>query len=268
MYSKYEHHNYKNSKLPFFFHLDKQNNKSLHFARHWHEHIELLYVENGKCIVQGNSEEVTADAGELIMISPNCIHYIYTKDEECRYYCITVDKSFCDNSGIPVFSGQFVINIHDKKTKDCYKDIIEIMESKPFCYEEEAKALVLQLMIRCYRSAQNGYIISDNKFVASQMIVKAIDYIYAHFNEPITVDELCRYLGFSKYYVCRKFKSQTGKTIIEYVNHLRCMNAKRLIESGDYNITESARMSGFNNMSYFTKAYNKYIGCLPSKNNI
>ena len=265
MYLNYEHHNYIDPQLPISFHLDKQSNRSFPFPRHWHEHIELLYVKKGTCMVQGNGVEVTAGEGEIIMITPNCIHYIYTSDDVCMYYCITVDKSFCDKSGIPISSGHFAMNIPDEYAKVCYKNIIEIMLNKPRYYKEEVKALVVQLMIRCCRSAENIQMFADTKEITSQLVVKAIDYIYAHFNEPITVNELCTYLGFSKYYVCRKFKAQTGKTIIDYVNYLRCMNAKRLIESGKVNITESARLSGFNNMSYFTRTYRRHMGDLPSK---
>ena len=45
MYLNYEHHNYIDPQLPISFHLDKQSNRSLPFPRHWHEHIELLYVK-------------------------------------------------------------------------------------------------------------------------------------------------------------------------------------------------------------------------------
>ena len=54
-------------------------------------------------------------------------------------------------------------------------------------------------------------------------------------------------------------------TVIEYVNILRCKEAKRLISEGQ-SVSEAAIASGFNNLSYFTRTYKKYVGELPSSN--
>jgi len=97
------------------------------------------------------------------------------------------------------------------------------------------------------------------------MIAKALEYINIHYVEPITVEEISKHAGFSKYYFCRSFKKATGMTLISYINSLRCTNDKRLIHSGQHNIGESAVMSGFNNLSYFSRIYKKHIGHTPSE---
>ena len=55
------------------------------------------------------------------------------------------------------------------------------------------------------------------------------------------------------------FKEYTGKSFIEYRNILRIYRAQKLINSGEYSINESARLVGFNNMSFFYETYKKYI---------
>lgn len=265
MSTTYEKHNYLNPDFPIFFHLDKRKKESEHFHTHWHEHIELLYINSGKCTVCGNGVYVTALPGELVMITPNCIHDIDSTDGDCNYYCITVDKSYCDSMHIPTCGGQFAAKIHDAQAVECFKHIIEIMQVRPKYYQEETKALVLQLMIRCCREAEMLDMQCESTAPCSKMITDAIDYLRAHFNEPVTVEELCLHLGFSKYYFCRKFKAQTGRTVVDYLNFLRCANARRLIASGKYNISESARLSGFNNMSYFSRTYRAQMGSPPSE---
>ena len=49
------------------------------------------------------------------------------------YYCITVDKSFCDKSGIPISSGQFAMNIHDEYANT------DIMNNETVELEETSK---------------------------------------------------------------------------------------------------------------------------------
>ena len=54
------------------------------------------------------------------------------------------------------------------------------------------------------------------------------------------------------------FKEYTGKSPIEYRNLIRVLNVKRLLSSGEFKITESAYLVGFNNMAFFYETYKKY----------
>ena len=76
-------------------------------------------------------------------------------------------------------------------------------------------------------------------------------------------ERMARAMGMSKFYLCREFKRATGQTVIEYVNSYRIQKAAQLI-SGGYTVSEAARACGFENMSFFTKTFKKYLGCLPS----
>ena len=58
------------------------------------------------------------------------------------------------------------------------------------------------------------------------------------------------------------FKEVTRRTPVDYINFIRCNYARNLLLSGRYNVSESAEMSGFKNLSYFSKTYKKYMGCL------
>ena len=56
----------------------------------------------------------------------------------------------------------------------------------------------------------------------------------------------------------KNFKAFTGKSPIEYRNIIRIFEAKKMIDSGEFNISEAAYLVGFNNMSFFYEVYNKY----------
>lgn len=263
MAGAYEKHNYRNPDFPIFFHYDTLLRES-NFFNHWHEHIELLYITEGICNVTGNGITLQAVPGDIVMISPNCVHRLASENEICNYYCLIANKDFCDSFGIPMCGGQFAMVIEDPAAKECFSSVIHVMKEQPSHYLVEAKVLVLRLLVLVCREAEAADMAGRGSS-HSPMITKTIDYLHAHFNEPITVDELCAYLGFSKYYLCRSFKAATGKTIMDYLNYLRCVNARRLIVSGQCNISESASQSGFNNMSYFTRTYQRQIGCKPSE---
>ncbi|MCI8601862.1 MAG: AraC family transcriptional regulator [Oscillospiraceae bacterium] len=263
--STYETHVHPDPNFPIIFHLDTCKHKSPLFIPHWHESLELLYVVKGECQTSSNGAIRSAKPGEVVIFSSNCIHAARPVGEKSSYYCLIIDKNFCDSFGVPIGEKQFAQVVDDSRIRSCYQAIVQEMEEQGPYYKEEVKALSLQLVIGCCRSfsvTPGGDIGSDSR--RSEMVKEALGYLRAHFAEPVTVDQLCTHVGFSKYYFCREFKALTGRTVVDYLNFLRCENARRLMASGRYNVSESAAMSGFHSLSYFSRVYRKQIGVLPS----
>lgn len=55
------------------------------------------------------------------------------------------------------------------------------------------------------------------------------------------------------------FREYKGVSPIEYRNIIRCREVKKMLDSGEFTVSEAAYSAGFNNMSFFYKVYNKYI---------
>ena len=89
------------------------------------------------------------------------------------------------------------------------------------------------------------------------------DYIDKYFSEKITVADMASLVNLSKEAFCRYFKKMTRLTFIEFLNHYRVNQAKRLLRL-DLNITEVSYASGFEGLSYFNRTFKKYTGDSPS----
>lgn len=63
----------------------------------------------------------------------------------------------------------------------------------------------------------------------------------------------------------RLFREYTGKSPIEYRNDVRLQNARMLLQSGEYNVSEAAETCGFSNLSFFIRLYKKKFGYTPKK---
>lgn len=63
----------------------------------------------------------------------------------------------------------------------------------------------------------------------------------------------------------RLFRQCTGKSPIEYRNEIRLRNARRLLRSGAYNVSEAAEATGFTNHSFFIRLYKKKYGHTPKR---
>ena len=91
-------------------------------------------------------------------------------------------------------------------------------------------------------------------------------YIERNFDRKLTLEHLAQIASLSVSGLCHKFKEQYGITVIEYLIEKRLSYAKNLLLSGEnVAIKEVAISSGFDDPSYFCRAYKKYYGITPGE---
>ena len=265
----YEKHIHIDPTFPIIFHLDTiKDSPNNQFRMHWHENVEILYVIQGRAIFNLSSQNVEVQEGDVVIVNSSFLHYAKNITDSCQYYCLIVGKDMCDDFGINVEKLEFDAVIRDKRIEDSYRKIVEEMQyEKPF-YKTMVKAEIMSMF--GLLSREHVVFRPDGRALEAQKkkmeIVKmAIAYIGEHFCEDLSVEQICRHVGFSKYYFCHTFKEVTNETVIDYLNYRRCSHARKLLSSGQYNVSESAEQSGFHNISYFSKIYRKFIGVLPSE---
>lgn len=70
-------------------------------------------------------------------------------------------------------------------------------------------------------------------------------------------------MSYSSFY--RKVKALTELSPNEFVRKIKLKNSVRLILTGEYNISEAASMTGFNNMAHFRDCFKEEFGMSPSE---
>ena len=99
---------------------------------------------------------------------------------------------------------------------------------------------------------------------SNPVLDSVIEYIDERFTEDVTLSDLCKAAGgISEQYLCRIFKQYTGERPIEYILHKRIAVARSYLEKTDMEIAEVARLTGFNNTSYFYRNFKKFTGVSP-----
>ena len=91
----------------------------------------------------------------------------------------------------------------------------------------------------------------------------AIDYIHAHYEEPITLTEIAKASHLSPSRLAHVFKEQMGITLIDYVTGVRIERAKELLLGTDQSCTEICFQAGYTNHSYFTRTFKSLVGMTP-----
>ena len=99
----------------------------------------------------------------------------------------------------------------------------------------------------------------------SMLVRKAVDYIHLNLEKTLTVKEIATAIHVHPSHLSRKFKQDTGLTIIDYVNQKRIEEAKLHLQAGSATITDIALIVGYNDLNYFTRVFKKLTGQTPSQ---
>ena len=105
----------------------------------------------------------------------------------------------------------------------------------------------------------------NKKDAVSRPIRDAKQYIYDHFSQNITLEDISEQIGFNPAYFSTLFKKETGKNFLEYVTELRIQKAKNYLIQTDYDIAEIASSVGYGDLKYFSKLFKKNTGLSPSE---
>jgi len=99
----------------------------------------------------------------------------------------------------------------------------------------------------------------------SMIVRKAVDYIQVNLEKTLTLKDIAAAIHVHPSHLSRKFKQDTGLTIIDYVNQKRVEEAKLHLQAGNTTITDIALMVGYNDLNYFTRVFKKMTGQTPSQ---
>lgn len=99
----------------------------------------------------------------------------------------------------------------------------------------------------------------------SMHITLALDYIYNHLLEPITVEEIASQIGISPTYLSRLFYKETGQTLSAYIRKKRIQSAQNMLVYSNYSCAEIAQYLSFSSSSYFSAVFKEETGTTPLK---
>jgi AraC family transcriptional regulator len=92
---------------------------------------------------------------------------------------------------------------------------------------------------------------------------KAIWFIETHFSGDISLDNIARSAGVSRYYLVRAFSFATGRSVMGYVRGRRLTEAARSLANGAPDILTVALDSGYGSHEAFTRAFRDQFALTP-----
>lgn len=263
---------------PFSTYHIENAGRSFQIPVHWHDEFEIIYVRSGFLTVSISGESYIGKTGEAFVVSPGNLHLMgsqtgtvdyYTFLFPLKYISFRTDDMLDEKLLEPLNSGHLMICPRVKDTaKELCEQLIEIYEAKKDESESKittqvrAKIILLQFILEMWKK---GFVIENDTSGRNTVEKEMVSYIQQNFTGKISLREFGEQFHLSEKYISRYFKEHFHITLSQYVTYLRLEHAKQLLQDTDIPVTDVAMQSGYQNVSYFIRSFQKAYAVSPLK---
>ena len=254
---------FKDSKAPFILHNFNFSQYHSLGRCNWHVDLEILYFTYGNASVLYNSENIYVREGDIVIVNSNVLHDIFAKSN-LHFYCLIVDNNFCLQNHLNVSNISFCKHFNDTEISDIFEQFIAEFYDYNLVYRSLfLRSTVLKMLALITSKYGDKNKKSNNTETTYTEIKKALEYIHSQYNQKISLDNLSMISGLSKFYLAREFRRIVGYTPGEYVNHIRCEQAKKMLQDVNNSISYISEQCGYSCPSYFSEIFLKTTGMRP-----
>ena len=243
-----------------------------------HNFYELCCVEQGEITLDIDGSTHALSDGDLIVVQPGCRHSYSSKNGnnsrafvvcfECTSHILrllsgvlfttTVDEAYCIKRIIEECKATFRMNDRDQ---------LELLSSPGFGGQQ---AIILQLeylfigLLRRHLSDKRSDVVflSREKFYPDLVDI-ITGYLRDNVRQRISLKDVCERFNYSRSFICKIFKEQTGESLISYFNRVKIEEAKSLLAETDMTVISISELLGFSEAKYFGVTFKKQEGLSP-----
>ncbi len=245
------------------------------FQKHNHEALELILVLSGCLKVNIDNKRITMRSGDLAIFNPFTLHSGKC-DESTEYICFTADlrritihsqilSAFSKEllCGAVAFDDYFSSDSHitEKATKLLGELSGKINSPTPLDLFRSFSLIFELLSVlspAIHKTKENPRQNTDRDFMRSVSM-----YLSEKYTTKIGIADICRHLNYEKSGFCHKFKRCFKDTFSCYLSKYRVTRACERFSGTDTPISTIAAECGFEDYSYFSRIFKKYIGMTP-----
>ena len=98
-----------------------------------------------------------------------------------------------------------------------------------------------------------------------QAIYKVRDKMVSSLDQPTSIATLKQIAGMNELKMRKIFSQIFGRGLYDYFQHVRMKEAARLLQEEKLSVSETGYRLGFENLSHFSRVFEKYIGTKPKQ---
>lgn len=245
---------------------------------HGHHFFELVYITGGTAVHTLGGISTRLQKGDYFIVDYGSQHSYSESNNLTIINCLFLPEIIEDTlkgiSSFEVLMQQCLIRY--------YKFTPQLTLSNSIFHDEDEKILLLltgmlseyqekligcteifrlrliEILILTMRRIIGNHVISQNSFV-----MQVISYINSNFKNRKILSSFCKEYHFSLQYVSRKFKQETGMTIMKYLQKVRIEKSCELLTGSSMNIAEIANEIGYEDVKFFNQMFFRLLKMTP-----
>lgn len=245
-------------------------------ATHSHNYYQFIYCQSGRGTIVIGDTPYSAIPGKGYLVKPMVSHSI-TPSGNMRLteFKFTVsDEDFVKS--LTQIPEEFEIDEH-LSLRMSLKDVLKEGLSQKLYSNEATNAAMLIFLIKLLRKSdvKGEDTVSHRRYFDPPFkqkgdadnvaeLVKVIDYIEEHLEDPLTLEILSEVAHFEKSYLNLRFNEIWGISPMKYVNLQRIERAKVLLATTNKSITNIAKEVGFGSIHYFSRYFKEKEDLSPN----
>lgn len=252
---------------------------------HWHPEFEIATALDGILDYQVGKDHIQLTAGDSIFVNGNLLHGIRQLSGDAPdpipnivFYGSLIAS---ENSLIYKKYIQSILSCNSLPyivfRKDCdthapvrqlIGDIYHHMQWKGAFYELSVQRDLIGIFehILCNFDTLPKKNEPRIHITAQIRVQQMLSYIYSHYAENITLEDIAKAANISRSEAGRCFNSYTGYSPVEALIRHRLQIAHTLLTNTDKSILEISAECGFNSVNYFHRQYRRHYGWAPGQN--
>ena len=237
--------------------------QSMNFPPHLHEELELCWVQQGSMWVMVGTQWRELTTGMLAVAFPNTVHAYRCEQADTRFTMMICRPSMFESSlarvkhQVPVCPFLEAGEVHPDIVYSM-NGLCEQMDREP--NREIFRAMIRLLLARLLTIVELS---PADELQTIDLTSRLVDYLSKNYLQPLTLEEVAKSLGVSRYHVSHVFSSRMKTNFSDYLNFLRLDYACELLQTTDKSISDISMDAGFSSQRTFNRAFQKNYSLAP-----
>lgn len=218
-------------------------------------HAAIYCVVRGYMQLQLGEHVFVAGADDVLFVRSSDVGVISNPaDEELSYYFVSFYYDEAADLKIDTL-------LHNAGAETLARKILQAHRSNAPRSRLQVNYLFLQLI---HQLATQSAHRQKRPNIATKLQA-AVEYINIHYDQKITVQQLCQLTGYSEAHLRRLFIEYMEMSPMDYIQKKRVEAAKELLlDDPDRSLDEISRTLGICSPSYFCKLFKQLVGITPA----
>ncbi len=224
----------------------------------------LIFIKSGNGIFLLNGKKYAYEPGTAVILS--CVDYF---------------QKLADGSDTTLMALEFFDDVFSGRMLEFF-NIALLPHILPLDIRFDSIAKLFDMLqVECSSRLKHGNLFAHN--IIKELLIFTMDksgqglphisqdiktglallYTYAHFREPISLEQVASHIHYSANYFHHSFRKNTGIPFKKFLHNLRLTYSANLLLYTEASVSEVCFDSGFNSIQYFSTSFKKRFGCSP-----